>query len=61
MDPSEAPLDLAGADKGVRTVFASGVDYWQRRRHGGHAWALREAVVALLLGRQVQRGLAWVT
>ena len=33
-------------------VFASGVDYWQRRRHRGHAWALREAVTALLLARQ---------
>ena len=33
-------------------VFASGVDYWQRKRHGGHSWAMREAITALLLARQ---------
>ena len=26
--------------------------YWQRRRHGGHAWAMKEAVMTLLLVRQ---------
>ena len=46
------PLALAGGDTGVLKVFASGVDYWRRTRHGGHARALREAVVALLLVRQ---------
>ena len=46
------PLALAGGDKGVLEAFASGVDHWRRTRHGGHARALREAVVALLLVRQ---------
>ena len=46
------PLDLAGGNKGVLKLFASGVDYWQRRHHGGHAPALKAAVAALLLVRQ---------
>ena len=33
-------------------VFASGVDYWQRKRHGGHAWVMKEVVETLLLVRQ---------
>ena len=30
-------------------VFASGADYWQRKRHGGHSRAMKEAVATLLL------------
>ena len=51
-DDGKTPLDLAGGDKGVLEVFASGVDYWQRKRHGGHAWVTREAVATVLLVRQ---------
>ena len=51
-DDGQTPLDLAAGDKGVLKVFASGIDYWQRRRHGSHAWAMKEAVTTLLLVRQ---------
>ena len=51
-DAGQTPLDMAAGDKGVLKVFASGIDYWQRRRHGGHGWAMKEAVTALLLVRQ---------
>ena len=51
-DDGQTPLDLAGGDKHVSKLFASGVDYWQRRRHGGHAWAMKAAVTTLLLVRQ---------
>merc|ERR1712086_1200790 len=51
-DDGKTPLDLAAGHKGVLKVFASGVDYWQRTRHGGHSWALKEAVTSLLLVRQ---------
>ena len=51
-DGGKTPLDCAGGHQVVRKVFASGVDYWQRRRHGGHSWALKEAVATLLLVRQ---------
>ena len=33
-------------------VFASGVDYWWRRLHGRHGWAMKEVVRTLLLVRQ---------
>ena len=49
------PLELAKDTKegrAVRAVFLSGVDYWQRRLHGGHSWAMRKAVMALMLTRQ---------
>ena len=53
------PLDLVGVETGdtkearaVRAVFLSGVDYWQRRRHGGHSRAMRQTVLALMLVRQ---------
>ena len=49
---SGTALALAAGDKAVTKVFASGVDYWQRRLHGGHAWAMKEAVQTLLLVRQ---------
>ena len=52
------PLDLADRHKSVLKVFASGVDYWQRRRHGGHVGALKEAVATLLLVRQRLQALA---
>ena len=48
------PLDLAMAagDKAVLKVFAAGVEYWQRKLHRGHAWAMKEAVRTVLLVRQ---------
>ena len=49
------PLELAKDAKegrAVRAVFLSGVDYWQRRRHGGHSWAMRQVVLAVMLARQ---------
>jgi len=49
---TETPLALAGDDKAVRAVFLSGVDYWQRRRHRGHSWAMRQVVLAAMLARQ---------
>ena len=52
IDDGRTPLDHAAGHKGVVKVFASGVDYWQRRRRGGHSWALKEAVATLLLVRQ---------
>ena len=45
------PLDAAG-DTAVLKVFASGVDYWRRKRHGAHAWVMKDAVWTLLLVRQ---------
>ena len=33
-------------------MFLSGVDYWQRRRHGGHSWDMRQVVQAVMLVRQ---------
>ena len=48
----DTALALAAGDKAVAKVFASGVDYWQRRHHGRHGWAMREAVRTLLLVRQ---------
>ena len=45
-------VDAAKGFKAVLDLFASGVDYWQRRRHGGHSWAMKEAVLALMLTRQ---------
>ena len=59
-DGGDAPLDHAEGDKGVVAVFASGVDYWQRKRHRGHSRAMREAVTALLLARQHLGGRAAV-
>ena len=37
---------------GARKAFASGVDYWQRKRHGGHTWSTRQVVTTLLCVRQ---------
>ena len=51
-DDGRAPPDLAAGHKGVLKVFASGIDYWQRKRHGDHSWAMKEAVTTLLLVRQ---------
>ena len=45
-------VDAAKGFKAVLDLFASGVDYWQRRRHGGHSWAMKEAMLALMLTRQ---------
>ena len=49
---TETPLDLAGGSKAVRAVFLSGVDYWQRKLHRGHSWAMRRVVLAVMLARQ---------
>jgi len=46
------PLDMEAGDVRVRKVFASGVDYWQRLRHCGHGWGMKEAVMTVLLVRQ---------
>ena len=48
----DTALALSADDKAVAKVFASGVEYWQRRRHGGHGWAMKKAVRTLLLVRQ---------
>ena len=48
----DTALALAAGDKAVAKAFASGVDYWQRRLHGGHGWAMKEVVRTLLLVRQ---------
>jgi len=45
------PLDDAKGHTGVATVFASGVDYWQRTRHRGHSCSMKEAVTTVLLVR----------
>ena len=49
---NQTPLDCAAGDTAVLKVFASGVDYWQRKRHGGHSWTMRRVVLALMLARQ---------
>ena len=36
----------------VRKLFRSGIDYWQRRRHGQHAHDMKQVVWTLLLVRQ---------
>ena len=51
-DAGDTALALAAGDKAVAKVFASGVDYWQRRLHGRHGWAMKEAARTLLLVRQ---------
>ena len=54
-DTRRTPLELAGDTKegrAVRAVFLAGVDYWQRRLHAGHSWAMREVVLVLMLTRQ---------
>ena len=51
-DAGQTPLGLAAGDRGVLKVFASGIDCWQRQRHGGHGWGTKEAVTTLLLVRQ---------
>ena len=48
----ETALELAAGDKAVAKVFATGVDYWLRRLHGRHGWAMKEAARTLLLVRQ---------
>ena len=36
----------------VRTMFASGIDYWQRRHHAHHSWAMKQVALTLLLVAQ---------
>ena len=33
----------------VRTLFATGIDYWQRKHHTHHSWAMKQLVWTLLL------------
>ena len=49
MATRRTPLALAGVSKEVRAAFLVGADYWQRARHGGHAWSMRRVVRTLLL------------
>ena len=51
-DGGNTPLDLAAGNTDVLKVFASGINYWQRKRHGRHSWAMKEAIATLLLVRQ---------
>ena len=44
-------FSFAGGEAAVRKVFASGIDYWQRTRHGGHAWVMKEVVRTAMLIR----------
>ena len=57
----DTPPDVAEGDAGIVNVFASAVDYWQRRRNGGHSWVMQEAVWTLLLVRQRLGALAPAT
>jgi hypothetical protein len=45
----------------VRTLFASGIDYWQRKHHAHHSWAMKEVVLTLLLVAQRMRAHADIT
>ena len=40
------------ANNEVRNVFLSGVDYWQRKLHRHHSWAMKEVVLTVCLTRQ---------
>ena len=51
-DDGNTPMDLADGNPGVLGVFFSGVDYWQRKHHARHGWAMKEALLALMLVRQ---------
>jgi len=48
----KTPQDLAGDNKEMRALFSSGIDYWQRKHHGGHSWAMKQVVRAVQLVRQ---------
>ena len=45
------PLGMA-TDNDVRTLFASGIDYWQRKHHAHHSWAMKQVVLTLMLVAQ---------
>ena len=45
------PLGMT-TDADVRTLFASGIDYWQRKHHAHHSWATKHVVLTLLLVAQ---------
>jgi len=36
-------------DRALVAILLSGVEYWRRKHHGGHAWAMKEVVKTLLL------------
>jgi hypothetical protein len=42
------PLGMT-TDTNMRTLFASGMDYWQRKHHVHHSWAMKQVVFTLLL------------
>jgi ankyrin repeat protein len=50
------PLDMAKKNpsvyKDLHTLFASGIDYWQRKHHADHSYAMRQVVTTALLIRQ---------
>ena len=48
----DTALAMAAGTEVISQVFASGVDYWQRPRHGGHALVMKEVVKTLMLVRQ---------
>lgn len=39
-------------DTDVRTLFASGIDYWQRKHHTHHSLAMKKVLLTLLLVAQ---------
>ena len=45
--PDGTPLGMT-TDSDVRTLFASGIDYWQRKHHMHHSWAMKQVVPTLL-------------
>ena len=45
------PLGLT-TNADVRTLFASGIDYWQRKHHAHHSWTMKQVVLTLLLVAQ---------
>lgn len=46
-----SPLGVTNSDD-VRKLFHSGIDYWQRRLHAHHSWAMKQVVLVLLLIEQ---------
>jgi ankyrin repeat protein len=46
-----APLGMT-TNPDVRTLLASGIDYWQRKYHAHHSWSMKQVVLTLLLVAQ---------
>jgi ankyrin repeat protein len=47
------PFGLA-TETAVRQLFLAGVDYWQRKNHAHHSWAMKQVVRTVLRIRQRQ-------